>query len=212
MEIADKLIVDYCSRFSSLPSPFLMGVAKEIGENHPHAHLMSDPWQGKLLEMVCRMIGPEQVLEIGTFAGFSTLNMLAGMPENGKIDTIEIREADVETAKQYFEKAGVSDRIEVHYGDAKTIIPTLDKTWDLVFLDADKVGYIDYYELTLPRLRKGGWILADNVLFHGQVLSAEITGKNAKAIHAFNQHVSSDSRVEQVIIPIRDGIMFIQKK
>jgi predicted O-methyltransferase YrrM len=138
--------------------------------------------------------------------------MLAGMPENGRIDTIEIREADVETAKGYFEKAGVSDRIEVHYGDAKTIIPTLDKTWDLVFLDADKVGYIDYYELTLPRLRKGGWILADNVLFHGQVLSAEITGKNAKAIHAFNQHVSSDPRVEQVIIPIRDGIMSIQKK
>jgi predicted O-methyltransferase YrrM len=212
MEIADKLLVDYCSKYSSLPSPFLMELSREIGENHPHAHLMSDPWQGKWLEMVCRMVAPKQVLEIGTFAGFSTLNILAGMPEDGRIDTIEIREADVETAKGYFEKAGVSDRIEVHYGDAKMIIPTLDKTWDLIFLDADKVGYIDYYELTLPRLRKGGWMLADNVLFHGQVLSPEITGKNAKAIQAFNEHVASDPSVEQVIIPIRDGIMFIQKK
>jgi predicted O-methyltransferase YrrM len=157
------------------------------------------------------MIRPKNVLEIGTFTGYSALNMLVGMPEDATIDTIELREKDVETASAFFREAGVEHRIKIHLGDAKQIIPKLEKEWDLVFLDADKVGYIDYYELTLPRIKKGGWILADNVLFHGQVLQNEIVGKNAKAIHAFNEHVASDPRTEQVIIPIRDGIMFIQK-
>jgi predicted O-methyltransferase YrrM len=205
-------LVTYCSAFSTLPGAFLQGMAKSVMENHPHAHLMSDGWQGKWLEMVCRMIRPKNVLEIGTFTGYSALNLLAGMPEEATIDTIELRESDVETASAFFKEAGVAHRINIHLGDAKEIIPKLDKEWDLVFLDADKVGYIDYYELTLPRVKKGGWILADNVLFHGQVLQKEIVGKNAKAIHAFNEHVASDSRTEQVIIPIRDGIMFIQKK
>lgn len=201
----------YCSAYSTLPGGFLQDMANSIIENHPHAHLMSDGWQGKWLEMVCRMIRPMKTLEIGTFTGYSAMNMLAGMPAEATIDTIELREADAETATAFFRKAGAEDRIKIHLGDAKQIIPQLDKEWDLVFLDADKVGYIDYYELTLPRLKKGGWILADNVLFHGQVLQNEIVGKNAKAIHAFNEHVSSDPRTEQVIIPIRDGIMFIQK-
>ncbi len=204
-------LAKYCSRYSTLPDGFLLKMSENVMENHPHAHLMSDAWQGKWLEMVCRMIKPVHVLEIGTFTGFSALNMIAGMPSEGFIDTIELRQADADTAASYFKSAGVEQRINIHCGDAREIIPQMNMEWDLVFLDADKVGYIDYYELTLPKLKKGGWILADNVLFHGQVLKDEISGKNAKAIQAFNEHVAADPRTEQVIIPIRDGIMFIQK-
>lgn len=204
-------VATYCSKFSTAPNSFLLQMAAAVASDHPHAHLMSDAWQGKWLEMVCRMIQPKKVLEIGTFTGYSALSLIQGMPEEGEIHTIEIRENDAKTAGAYFENAGYGHRIHVHCGDAKQIIPHMNIEWDLVFMDADKVGYIDYYDLTLPKLRKGGWILADNVLFHGQVLKQDVTGKNAKAIQAFNEHVSADSRTEQVIIPIRDGIMFIQK-
>ena len=100
----------------------------------------------------------------------------------------------------------------MHVGDAKIIVPTLQEEWDLVFIDADKVGYIEYYNLTLPLVRKGGWILADNILFHGQVLENEINGKNPKAIQAFNEYVANDPRVEQVMLSVRDGLTLINKK
>lgn len=106
----------------------------------------------------------------------------------------------------------MDSKIDLHVGDALEIIPTLQESWDLVFIDADKVNYINYYELTLPSVKSGGWILADNVLFHGEVLEDDIKGKNAKAIHAFNEHVKNDGRVEQAMLTIRDGLLLIQKK
>ena len=111
-----------------------------------------------------------------------------------------------------FEKAGAESRIMMHVGDARQIIPMINETWDLVFIDADKVGYIDYYELTLPKVRQGGWILADNVFFHGLIFDNPISGKNAIAIRDFNNHIAEDSRVEQVMLSIRDGLMLIRKK
>jgi len=106
----------------------------------------------------------------------------------------------------------MQDKIELCIGDALQIIPTLQQTWDLVFIDADKVNYINYYELTLPSVKKGGWILADNVFFHGEVLEENLKGKNAKAIQAFNEHIKNDDRVQQAMLTIRDGLMLIQKK
>ncbi len=181
-------------------------------ENHPHAHMLSGQVQGKVLEFFSKMIAPGRILEIGTFTGFSALCLAKGLTNDGRLITLELREADAVTAKKYFEKAGMDNKIDLHVGDALEILPTLQENWDLVFIDADKVNYINYYELTLPWVKSGGWILADNVFFHGEVLEANIKGKNAKAIHAFNEHVKKDDRVEQAMLTIRDGLLLIQKK
>ena len=180
--------------------------------NHPHAQMLSGHVQGKVLEFFSKMIAPKRILEIGTFTGFSGLCLAKGLTNNGKLVTLELREDDAATAKTYFVKAGLESKIELHVGNALEIIPTLYENWDLVFIDADKVNYINYYELTLPSVKSGGWILADNVLFHGEVLEENIKGKNAKAIHAFNEHVKNDDRVEQTLLTVRDGLLLIQKK
>ncbi|MEO6254293.1 MAG: class I SAM-dependent methyltransferase, partial [Ferruginibacter sp.] len=130
----------------------------------------------------------------------------------GILHTLELREEDAATATAYFKKAGMEDKIELHVGDALKIIPTLTESWDLVFIDADKVNYINYYELTLPSVKKGGWLLADNVLFHGEVLEENVKGKNALAMQAFNEHIKNDDRVQQAMLTIRDGLLLIQKK
>ena len=190
-------------------------VLNEIEEytlsNHPHAQMLSGHVQGKLLEMISYMTNPLRILEIGTFTGFSALCLAKGLQQHGQLHTIEIRAEDADTAAQYFKKAGVENKIQLHQGDALEIIPTLNETWDLVFIDADKVNYINYYELTLPLVKKGGWIVADNVLFHGQVAEEPVTRKNAKAIRAFNEHVTNDKRVEQVMLTVRDGLLIIRK-
>ncbi len=178
---------------------------------HPKSHMISGSLQGKLLEMISRMIAPQRILEIGTFTGFSAICLAKGMRQGGMLHTIELREDDAATAKSFFEKARMDRHIVQHIGDARKLIPQLTETWDLVFLDADKVSYIDYYELTLPQVRTGGWILADNVFFHGQALEAEPKGKNAQAIHAFNQHVAADQKTEQVVLSVRDGLTLIRK-
>ena len=180
--------------------------------NHPHAQMLSGHVQGKVLEFFSKMIAPKRILEIGTFTGFSGLCLAKGLTNNGKLVTLELREDDAATAKTYFVKAGMEAKIELHVGNALEIIPKLNDNWDLVFIDADKVNYINYYELTLPSVKSGGWILADNVLFHGEVLEENIKGKNAKAIHAFNEHVKNDDRVEQTLLTVRDGLLLIQKK
>ena len=178
---------------------------------HELSQMHSGHVQGKFLEMISRMIKPKKVLEIGTFTGFSALCLSKGLVEGGALHTIELREEDAATAASYFNKAGTEHQIKLHVGNAIDIIPQLNETWDLVFIDADKVNYIDYYELTLPFLNRDGWILADNVLFHGQVLENELKGKNAKAIDAFNKHIAADKRVEQVMLTVRDGLMLIRK-
>ena len=139
--------------------------------------------------------------------------MLAeGLRSDGALHTIEIREEDAATARRNFGIAKNGKLIHLHVGNALEIIPTIPINWDIVFIDADKTGYIDYYEMVLPRLSERGIIIADNVLFHGQVLKENIDGKNAKAIHAFNQYVQNDERVEQVMLTVRDGLLLIKKK
>jgi predicted O-methyltransferase YrrM len=180
-------------------------------KTHPKSHMLSGALQGKFLEMISRMVAPEKILEVGTFTGFSALCLAKGLKPGGKLHTIEMREDDAAVARQFFAKAGMQEHIILHVEDAKECLMHLTETWDLVFLDADKVSYIEYYELILPRLRTGAWILADNVYFHGQVLDVPIRGKNAVAIHSFNEHVAQDPRTEQVILSIRDGLSIIRK-
>ena len=211
MELINDTAEQYAKQFSSPLDTVLQEIADFTLQHHPHAHMLSGHVQGKVLEMVSSMIRPKNVLEIGTFTGFSALCLLKGLQPGGTLHTIELREEDAATAKKYFDKANVNDRVVLHLGNARELIPTLQQQWDLVFIDADKTGYIDYYELTLPYVKPGGFILADNVLFHGEVLQENVKGKNAKAIQAFNEHVATDPKVEQVLLTVRDGLLLIKK-
>lgn len=212
MELIDPLAADYAGKYTAPLDPLTQAVEQYTQAHHPHAHMISGHVQGRFLEMLSLMIRPERILEIGSFTGFSALCLAKGLVKGGMLHTIEIRESDAAIAEGFFRQSVLADRITLHKGNAIQIIQGLQETWDLVFLDADKTGYIEYYELTLPFLRSGGWMIADNVLFHGEVLAQPPKGKNALAIQAFNEHVRKDQRVEQVMLTIRDGIMLIRKK
>jgi caffeoyl-CoA O-methyltransferase len=212
MEIIDTKVENYAARFTSPTDNLLQEIEKYTMENHPQANMLSGPIQGKLLELISMMIKPGKILEIGTFMGYSALCLAKGLDKNGELHTIDISKEDADIAQNYFSKSLYTKQIILHIGNALDIIPAINETWDLIFIDADKVNYINYYELTLPLLKKGGFILADNVLFHGEVLEENITGKNAKAIHAFNEHLEKDNRIQHVLLTVRDGLMLIQKK
>ena len=212
MELVDPLAQAYAERYSSTLSPLLQDIAAYTAANHPEAHMLSGPLQGKLLELMSHLLRPRRVLEIGTFMGYSALCLASGLSDDGKLHTIELRDEDADRAAENFRRANRQDRIILHRGNALAIIPVLDEVWDLVFIDADKVSYGEYYRMVLPRVRSGGLIIADNVLFHGQVLEAQVEGKSAKAIQAFNELVAADETVEKVMLTVRDGLFFIRKK
>ena len=212
MELVNLKAEQYAKQYTSALDEVLQEIEDYTLANHPHAQMLSGHVQGKVLELFSKMIAPKRILEIGTFTGFSALCLAKGLQPNGKLKTLELREEDAATAKKYFIKAGMESKIDLLIGDALQIIPTLQENWDLVFIDADKINYINYYELTLPAVKSGGWILADNVFFHGEVLEDNVKGKNAKAIQAFNEHLKKDDRVERVMLTIRDGLFLIQKK
>ncbi len=210
--LSDNKVTDYATSFSEPTDDLLKEIEDFTLNHHAHSNMLSGPLQGKLLEMLSKIIRPHRILEVGTFMGYSALCLAKGLQPGGKLHTLELRNDDAEIAQNYFTKSSHNDQIILHRGNALEIIPGLDEMWDLVFIDADKINYTNYYELVLPRLKKGGVILADNVLFHGGVLNEKISGKNAKAINAFNEHVAKDERVQQVIITLRDGLMMIIKK
>ncbi len=212
MELISPLVEAYTAKFTSPESEDLREISEQTITRHPLSHMLSGSVQGQLLRMICAMIQPKNVLEIGTFTGYSAICLQKGLPEDGMIHTIELRPEDAQTAAENFKKFNANKQITLHVGNAREIIPGLPFIWDLVFIDADKISYIDYYEMVLPVLSERGFIIADNVLFHGQVLEEPLKGKNAKAIHAFNEHVQHDPRTEQVMLSIRDGISIIKKK
>lgn len=183
-------------------------------ETHLHAmnpRMASGPVQGRFLQFICQMMRPKKVLEIGTFTGFSTICMARGMAPDGLLTTIEANEEYEGIIRKYLEKAGVTDRVRLIVGDAKMVIPTLENGFDLVFIDADKVSYPIYYDLVMDKLNPGGILLADNVLWEGKVLNADTKERDTQAIRVFNDKVQNDSRVENVLLPLRDGLMMIRK-
>lgn len=211
MELINPLAEKYTDQFSSDEDALLKEVNEFTTQHHAHAHMLSGKVQGDFLSIFSKLLQPKRILEIGTFTGYSALALASGLQPDGKLFTIELREDDASTAKNYFNRSVFKNKIELLVGDAKEIIPTLKEKWDIVFIDADKPGYIDYYELILPFVKTNGVIIADNILFHGQVLEEQIKGKNAQAIHAFNQHVKADARTEQVLLTVRDGLSIIRK-
>lgn len=212
MDLILPAVQEYASRYSDPEEELLKAIHEETIASHPDAHMISGHTQGLFLKMMSRIIAPGQVLEIGTFTGYSALCLARGLQEGGTLHTIELREQDAAVSRRNFDRSNLGDKIILHTGNALEIIPQLKFNWDLVFIDADKVNYTNYYELVLPSLKSGGVILADNVLFHGQVLSEPVKGKSARAIQEFNEYVKKDDRVEKLVLTIRDGLMLIRKK
>jgi predicted O-methyltransferase YrrM len=210
-ELINNVAEKYVAGFTSPEDELLASIADYTYRFHPQAQMLSGHVQGRFLSMISCLVKPERILEIGTFMGYSALCLAEGLQPNGKLYTIEIREEDAAKAREYFSKSLYNNKIVLHVGNALELIPTFTEQWDLVFIDADKIGYIDYYELTLPLVKPNGLIIADNVLFHGEVLEENITGKNAIAIDRFNKHISRDKRVQQVLLTVRDGISLIRK-
>ncbi len=177
------------------------------------ARMLSGHLQGKLLEMISCMMQPSRVLEIGTYTGYSAICLAKGLTEGGKLHTIDHNEELEDFTRSFFREAGLEDAIVYHIGEALEVLPTVEGPFDLVFLDADKENYIAYYDLIFDKVRKGGVILADNVLWSGKVFSQEAAGNDpeAHALIRFNEHVHNDSRVENLMLPIRDGLSVVRK-
>ena len=211
MEIVDSVVQRYAEKYTSAEDALLKEIADYTYAHHPQAIMLSGHLQGKLLEMISCMVRPMRVLEIGTFMGYSALCLAKGLQPGGFLHTIELREEDGTRARSYFDRSFFKEQIILHIGDALKIIGEINETWDLVFIDADKENYTNYFNLVLPKVKQNGFILADNVLFHGEVLEKEIKGKTAKAIQAFNDFLLKRTDVEKMLLPLRDGLMLIRK-
>ncbi len=212
MDIISPVAWQYALRYSSETDPLLQEIEQYTQQHHREAHMLSGQLQGQFLSLFSRLLRPAAILEIGTFTGYSALCLAKGLRSNGQLHTIELREAEATVARQFFDRSAYAGQLHLHQGDARSVLPELLLSWDLVFMDADKVSYIDYFNMILPSVRPGGFILADNVFFHGQVFAPTPTGKSAKAIAAFNEYIKAHQGVEVLLLPIRDGISVIQKK
>lgn len=211
MELVNPLVESYAGKLSSPPDPLLQEIIDFTEKNHPEAQMLSGHLQGKFLEMASHMIRPRRVLEIGTFTGFSALSLAKGLTPDGQVHTIELREEDAARARAFFDRFARPEQIILHVGNALDIVPRLKETWDLVFIDADKPAYIEYFKLVLPHLRKNGFIFADNIFFHGEVLEDPVKGKSAKGIKAFNDFIRSREDVEKMVLTLRDGLLLLRK-
>jgi len=202
----------YINNHSGEEAAILHKIWRETNLKTFYPNMVSGKVQGKFLKMMVQMLQPKRILEIGTFTGYSAVAMAMAMPENGKLITLDNNEEIELMATGFFAEAGLDKKITMLLGDAVEIIPGLDEIFDLVFIDADKEQYVDYYHAVFPKVRNGGFILADNVLWGGKVLEPLTkTDKETKGIQEFNEMVNNDSRVEKVMLSVRDGLYLIRK-
>jgi caffeoyl-CoA O-methyltransferase len=211
LEIIDPFIQDYAEKISSGENELLKEIAEFTIANHPEHHMLSGHLQGKFLEMASCMIRPSRILEIGTFTGYSAVCLAKGLTDDGVLHTIELRENDAATAKHFFDKSEYAGKIILHVGNAKEIINSINESFDLVFIDADKTGYIEYFNLVLSKVRKNGFIFADNIFFAGEAIKLVPKGKNAKAISAFNKFIAERNDIDKMVLTLRDGLYLIRK-
>lgn len=210
MELIDREINQYAEQHSSDESDLLKQINRDTHAKVMMPRMLSGHLQGRVLSMISNMIKPKRILEIGTYTGYSALCLAEGLHADGKLITIDINEELESRVRGYFSTANLNDKIEYLIGNAATIIPTLKAEFDLVFIDADKEQYSRYYDLVVEKVRPGGIILADNVLWSGKVLDSK-PDKDTRAIVEFNNKIQADARVDNVLLPIRDGIMMIRK-
>lgn len=209
----NKSLEEYIIKHTSKEEDVLKELSRDTHVSILQPRMLSGHLQGQLLKMLSCMLSPTNILEIGTYTGYSAICLAQGMQEGGKLFTIDINDEIQDFTLSYIKKANLSDKIEFFIGDALEIIPTLNKKWDLVFIDADKRDYLNYYNLVIDSVRSGGFILADDVLWDGKVVEkVERNDKQTQGIIAFNKFVQEDDRVENVIIPLRHGLSLIRKK
>ncbi|WP_340152512.1 O-methyltransferase [uncultured Marivirga sp.] len=214
MEFLDPDLDKYIEAHTEPENELLHKINRETHTEVLKPRMLSGHLQGRVLSMLSHMIQPENILEIGTYTGYSALCMAEGLKKNGKLITLDVNEELADRVKSYFQASLFSEQIEVKIGKALDIIPTLNKTWDMVFIDADKSNYLNYYQLCIEQVRKGGYILVDNVLWSGKVLekNRKKLDKDTESMLNFNEFVHQDDRVQNVLFPIRDGLMILRKK
>ena len=201
----------YAAEYTTPPDDLLERLAEETRATLPSPAMLTGRIEGRFLQTLVFATGARRVLELGTYSGYSSISMAAALPDGGRIDTCEVEERHAAVARRYIDEAGCSDRITVHLGPALETIERLEGPWDLVFIDADKVNYVNYYEAVLPRLAERALIAADNTLWSGRVLDDTDDSEATRAIRAFNEHVRGDPRVVSVLLTIRDGVTLIRR-
>lgn len=211
MEFIPQALSEYCEQFTEPESDLLKRLNRETHLKSTSPRMLSGHLQGRFLSLVSQMIQPSSILEIGTYTGYSALCLAEGLNESGKLITIDPNEETNLFARRFIESSAYKDKIELINGDAQKVIPQLNLTFDLVFIDADKKNYERYYDLVIDKLNPGGLIIADNVLWSGKVLD-EKKDEDTLKIHQFNQKVHADPRVENFLLPLRDGLMVLRKK
>ncbi|RTQ50259.1 O-methyltransferase [Hymenobacter gummosus] len=210
----EESVMRYADEHTSPEPPLLSRLVRETHLQTLMPRMLSGHYQGRLLGMLSQMLRPRRVLELGTFTGYSALCLAEGLAEDGELHTVEQNPELRSRVERYVREAGLQGRIHLHIGDAEQLIPKLPETWDMVFIDADKIRNHTYYELVLPRVRPGGFLLIDNVLWSGKALPdypLKPADKDAHAVRAFNDFVQQDPRVENVLLPIRDGLLLVRK-
>ena len=207
MHFISQELEDYIEQHSEKEPVLLAALSKETYQKILLPRMLSGHFQGRVLSMLSKLIRPLNILEIGTYTGYSALCLCEGMQEKGQLHTIDIKEELVDFQRKHFDKSPWGNQIVQHLGEAVAIIPTLDIKFDLVFIDADKENYLNYFELILPKMNKGGIILSDNVLWSGKVLEPlHPNDLSTKVLMEYNQVLATDSRIETVLLPIRDGL------
>ena len=213
MEFIPADLQAYVEAHSDEESALLANLNRDTYTKVMLPRMLSGQLQGRMLSMLSHMIQPKRILEIGTYTGYSAICMAEGMQDDGKLITLDINEELEVMVRGYFEKAGLTQKIDYRIGNAMELIPKIDETFDLVFIDADKKNYTNYFNLVFEKVRPGGFIIGDNVLWSGKVIQTEKkTDKDTQAILDFNRFVHEDDRVENVLFPVRDGLMVIRKK
>jgi caffeoyl-CoA O-methyltransferase len=210
MHLVSADLENYIETFSSAEDLVLRELSRETHLKVPMPQMVSGHLQGQFLEMISTLLHPKRILEIGTYTGYSAICLAKGLSTDGLLYTIDINEELQTMCARYFAKANLSSKIKHLIGDAQKIIPELNETFDLVFIDADKINYSNYYDLVFSKVRAGGFIIADNVLWSGKVLD-EKKDKDTLAIHQYNQKVADDTRVKNFILSLRDGLNIAQK-
>jgi len=210
MNFLDKSLEDYVQQHSEQEPELLQQLARETHLKVLQPRMLSGAYQGRLLALLSKLIAPKHILEIGTYTGYSALSLAEGLNPNGRIDTIDINEELQEMQRRYFDASSFGKQIFQHVGNASDIIPTLSGTFDMVFIDADKEQYPLYFDLIIDRVPSGGMIIADNVLWSGKVVS-KADDEATQALQVFNKKMVDDTRVETLILPVRDGITLLRK-
>ncbi|GAB4341470.1 MAG: O-methyltransferase [Flammeovirgaceae bacterium] len=209
--IINQEIERYIEQNASPETALLSKISRETHLEVLMPNMLSGHVQGLVLSMISKMLRPRRILEIGTYTGYSAICLAQGLVPDGLLYTLDINEELEKRVLRYFEEAQMSSKIKLMIGDAQEIIPKINEIFDLVFIDADKKNYIHYFDMVLPKVRRGGFILADNVLWKGKIIDKETKDKDTTALREFNEKVSLDPRVRNVILPLRDGIMIIEK-